>query len=274
MKQTIIPHWLPESVAATYVGKPRELVVTQINGYKVLQVHDGVTPGGTVIGGATDTIRKTSGSNQPLHDLSAYQTLLYDGPVTTNNNGVHMGYRFRTLLNSQLRDIGFIGFQQRNSSNASVRFEVWARTETGEPTLIMYSDQVAGALTVPVAMSVQALAVANGLTVSQPSSFANNAPVDFGARITMAQYQRINFENNNLTLRQKTGDNTTLLIEATGARNVEIITNGATRVHVKANGQLAFPNLPTYADDSAATSGGLVAGEVYKTSTGELRIKV
>jgi hypothetical protein len=35
-----------------------------------------------------------------------------------------------------------------------------------------------------------------------------------------------------------------------------------------------FTGLATYADDSAAGTGGLVAGDVYKTSTGELRIKL
>jgi len=37
---------------------------------------------------------------------------------------------------------------------------------------------------------------------------------------------------------------------------------------------LKLPNLPTYADNTAATTGGLVAGDVYKTATGELRITV
>ena len=35
-----------------------------------------------------------------------------------------------------------------------------------------------------------------------------------------------------------------------------------------------FENLPTFADNSAATSGGLATHDVYKTSTGELRIVV
>jgi hypothetical protein len=35
---------------------------------------------------------------------------------------------------------------------------------------------------------------------------------------------------------------------------------------------LALVNLPTFADNSAATSGGLATNDVYKTSTGELRI--
>jgi hypothetical protein len=37
---------------------------------------------------------------------------------------------------------------------------------------------------------------------------------------------------------------------------------------------LNIPNLPTHSDDGAAGTGGLVAGDVYKTSTGELRIKL
>lgn len=32
--------------------------------------------------------------------------------------------------------------------------------------------------------------------------------------------------------------------------------------------------VPTYADDAAAGTGGLVAGDIYKTATGELRIKL
>jgi hypothetical protein len=36
----------------------------------------------------------------------------------------------------------------------------------------------------------------------------------------------------------------------------------------------ALPNLPAFADNSAATSGGLATNDVYKTSTGELRIVV
>ncbi len=33
-------------------------------------------------------------------------------------------------------------------------------------------------------------------------------------------------------------------------------------------------NLPTYADNASAVSGGLAANDVYKTSTGELRIVI
>ena len=37
---------------------------------------------------------------------------------------------------------------------------------------------------------------------------------------------------------------------------------------------LKLPNLPTYADNTAALAGGLVAGDVYKTAAGDLRITV
>lgn len=41
-----------------------------------------------------------------------------------------------------------------------------------------------------------------------------------------------------------------------------------------ANGGTSIPSLPTYADDAAAGTGGLVADDIYKTATGELRIKL
>lgn len=37
---------------------------------------------------------------------------------------------------------------------------------------------------------------------------------------------------------------------------------------------LTLTGLPTYADNAAALAGGLIAGDVYKTATGELRIVV
>ena len=37
---------------------------------------------------------------------------------------------------------------------------------------------------------------------------------------------------------------------------------------------LAFENLATFADNSAAVSGGLAVGSVYKTSAGALRVVV
>ena len=38
--------------------------------------------------------------------------------------------------------------------------------------------------------------------------------------------------------------------------------------------EININHVPTYADDTAAGTGGLTAGQIYKTSTGELRIKL
>jgi len=47
----------------------------------------------------------------------------------------------------------------------------------------------------------------------------------------------------------------------------------AERMRIKSNGTINFSNVATYADNAAATSGGLVAGDVYRTSTGQLMIR-
>ena len=49
-------------------------------------------------------------------------------------------------------------------------------------------------------------------------------------------------------------------------------TNPVKKLHV--NGTVRLQGLPTYADNAAAIAGGLVADDVYKTSTGELRIVI
>lgn len=47
-----------------------------------------------------------------------------------------------------------------------------------------------------------------------------------------------------------------------------------TPLFVKTDGGIRLNNLPTFADESAATTGGLIGGDLYKTSTGEVRIKI
>lgn len=80
------------------------------------------------------------------------------------------------------------------------------------------------------------------------------------------------------------GDN--FLIYAGQAEKVRVTSSGdvgigtsSPGVKLEVNGTIKatdinFTGLATYADDSAAGTGGLVAGDVYKTSTGELRIKL
>ena len=45
------------------------------------------------------------------------------------------------------------------------------------------------------------------------------------------------------------------------------------RMRIKQDGTINFSNVQTFADDTAAGTGGLLAGDVYKTSAGDLKIK-
>ena len=45
------------------------------------------------------------------------------------------------------------------------------------------------------------------------------------------------------------------------------------RMTIKSDGKVNFSNVAVYADNAAATSGGLAVGDVYRTSTGQLMIR-
>lgn len=84
----------------------------------------------------------------------------------------------------------------------------------------------------------------------------------------------VNLNNNPLLL----GTNNTERMRIDSAGNVGIGTSSPGEKlevsgTIKAT-DINFTGLATYADDTAAGTGGLVAGDVYKTSTGELRIKL
>lgn len=69
------------------------------------------------------------------------------------------------------------------------------------------------------------------------------------------------------------GNNSSERMRISSTGNVGIGTGTSTpnrRLHV--NGTLRLQGLPTYSNNTTATQGGLVADDVYKTATGELRI--
>ncbi|MCK4500461.1 hypothetical protein KAU11_08180 [Candidatus Babeliales bacterium] len=70
-----------------------------------------------------------------------------------------------------------------------------------------------------------------------------------------------------LTVKENTADDTANVYE--GKNNAS-----TTTFSVDGNGLLFTTGLPTYADDAAAGTGGLTTGYVYKTATGEVRIKL
>lgn len=56
------------------------------------------------------------------------------------------------------------------------------------------------------------------------------------------------------------------------AHGLLLETNGTARINVKSSGIVNIASVPTYADNAAAVAGGLVNGDVYRTSTGQLMI--
>jgi trimeric autotransporter adhesin len=54
--------------------------------------------------------------------------------------------------------------------------------------------------------------------------------------------------------------------------NIQLATNNLVRVEINSAGILKLTNVPVYATNAAAITGGLVVGQVYKTATGQLMI--
>lgn len=68
----------------------------------------------------------------------------------------------------------------------------------------------------------------------------------------------------------------TTVTSANGATDLTIRTGNTSgpALIVGAGGKLTINNISTYANNSAAVSGGLSTGNIYKTSNGEIRIVV
>lgn len=111
-------------------------------------------------------------------------------------------------------------------------------------------------------------------TLKTQSDVANGTLTTFISTLTYdsGRFQnatRLSAEAGDLVLQATTASKDIVFIAGAGLMS----TNEVARM--KANGRLQFPAGQTkYADDAAAGVGGLVAGEVYATATGELRIKL
>jgi hypothetical protein len=119
------------------------------------------------------------------------------------------------------------------------------------------------------ASSTNGYAASIGFNTSDGTTFARRATVHRNGDF---------YIGNGLPTVEPEATSSKLLIrgDGTGTGNALLIedSGGTDRLIVKDNGIINASSLPTYADDTAAGSGGLVAGDLYRTSTGELRIKL
>jgi hypothetical protein len=67
---------------------------------------------------------------------------------------------------------------------------------------------------------------------------------------------------------------TTGLVVQNSVGDEKLKVGASTGADVQVTGDLSVSALPTYADEAAAVTGGLATGDIYKTATGELRVKL
>ena len=77
-----------------------------------------------------------------------------------------------------------------------------------------------------------------------------------------------------MTYRTGNDDGSGLNVWMSVARSGNVVTEMRVRKNFKVDNAITLPGLLTYADEAAALAGGLASGRVYKTATGELRIKL
>jgi|11_taG_2_1085331.scaffolds.fasta_scaffold70398_2 hypothetical protein len=142
-------------------------------------------------------------------------------------------------------------------------------TSTGDGATVIANDavttlKIADDAVTPAKLDDTQLYTVNGLISDGTNIIINNTAVT-GAGI------RFDKTNNASPLGQMD-----LFVDGTGGLQFTAPekTSGANLMTLKNSGVLRILLCPTYADNSAAISGGLVSGDIYKTSTGELRIVV
>lgn len=77
-----------------------------------------------------------------------------------------------------------------------------------------------------------------------------------------------------IDLKSPASDDNDIRLGTTGSGGYLHTTNANLTIAALGSGKLRLSNLPIYATNAAAITGGLVADDVYKTATGELRIVV
>lgn len=278
METAIVQKYIPESEASTYVGMPRQLTISEESGFNVMKLHDGITPGGDIL---NDVVVKTEKTNSATSKSAGYYKMYYSGPAYTGGDVPYMLTQAWGNINGTERFLGYFGFKQVNSANANCGWVIATRDAVNSNPVERYSIDGTGAHAFTGAMTyngnVTFLGGSNTTTFTGNAYMLNVLNVGTSTSagsILLFEERPIRFGGSNLQIRSKTGDNTTMVLEAINSRNIELKSANTLLVHLKSNGKLSLPALPTYADDTAAGSGGLVAGEVYKTSAGALMVKL
>ena len=235
---------------------------------------DGRVGIGTTLPEANLHIKGNVNTELRIEDQGEYVSLLYNDNGSTISVGVLNADNGNTsVADTELR-IGVDGasryvtkadgshtFYQTDGSTESMRITFDGKVGIGAtvPTSILNVKS-------PLSNTAETVAAFGNSTIADGLEIITNGNLDWG----------FNAKNSrNLTFRTNQTDR----IRITSGGLVGIGTTGDPVEKLEVNGTIKatdinFTGLATYADDSAAGTGGLVAGDVYKTSTGELRIKL
>lgn len=249
----------------------------------------------------------------PITDVATFTTLNIQDPMTLSQRSYHriiLGNS--TLVNSQQKagrissythidlqadadNNGLTGTQQSNPvTGGDLRFLSYNTLRflvNGDSGKIYINPKDANSLILPSARGTEGHYLKQGA-----NGQAEWAAVTAGDTIgTLSATPHTAADDFKLLLNQQSGGMSILVDSASsGSSAIYLGTdqriNGGIIEYVKGNDVFRFQRhgmvvctfdaigvklpLPTYADDTAAGAGGLTAGYLYKTSTGEVRIKV
>jgi len=222
--------------------------------------------------GAAWTIDKTTlftgfGTETPDRRLHSEQT-------GTQPNDVVISTRI-TAIYSATTQAGFGVGQEFEAEAADGNNDVIATVQA------VFSDVTAGSedadlqlKTIAAGVMTNRISIGSNIATGTVNDLtlagANNTIISGGASTSVTSAGSTTVTGT-ATLSAGTANNSISFNESTDIATLK--TSATTRMTVSATGIFNL-TLPTYADDVAAGLGGLVTGDLYKTATGEVRIKI
>ena len=198
-------------------------------------VHDGSTAGGHELAKSSDV-------------AAAYTHPNHTGDVTSTGDGATV-IANDAVTNAKIADNAVTSAKVSSSDTV---FNIQGTTG-------LYANNVGIGLNTPIApLHIKRLNASGGMWLE--SNFNNIITFKDTAGATDQKIIQLIADGNELEIRQV----------ADNAVDTETVFKITSDPYVEIN----ISHVPTYADDTTAGAGGLTAGQIYKTSTGELRIKL
>lgn len=215
-------------------------------------------------------IGSTSGGAQTDHTL-----YVYDTNASTSGTRIGFGAYMATSPSSasSSNKYGFIaemlaGGTQNHTGALAASFVKAQSNSSGTTSSLtgvrIETKNLTGAGTISAAKAIDVHVYTTTATMTEGWGYFGNTPLVLGAG-AITKFTHIYLNDSTAA-----GTNYGLISPSTTMRNG--IGTAAPDALLHVHGSVSFSNLPVYADNAAALAGGLVAGNVYRTSTGVLMV--